>query len=258
MILRMGQSESKIEGGAGATYFLHGEDASAALAKAEKKDQYLAKIAENSINSRARSEFSYMPFAESKALETYVADSPPFPRGQIIYMMPSADAGFPHTRGDSVICIPAYFPEAKLAHLLIHERIHLHQKKFPEKYEGFYKSRWGFTVNTYVIPERIQKIIRLNPDTIWGPIYIWRDTWIPFSVFEREDKPNMRECSTVWYNPKGGVLLKSMPPAWKEFFGDVSQAEHPNELSACYGADYEKYTDCEAAKRFYAFLASSF
>jgi hypothetical protein len=254
----MGQSESKIEADIAAPYFLHGAEASDALAKAETQDQYLTKIGANSINVRARSEFAYYPFAESKALETYVVDSPPFPRGQIVYMMPSADAGFPHTRGDSVICIPAYFPPTKLAQLLVHERIHLHQKQFSEKYGAFYKSQWGFTPNMYPIPEKIQKIIRLNPDTIKGPVYIWRDMWIPFSVFEREDRPNMRDCSTVWYNPKGGVLLKTMPPAWKEFFGDVSQAEHPNELSACYGADYEKYADCDAAKRFYAFLASSF
>ena len=243
----MGQSESRI-----VPLVPNVMSASDILADAEKKDGYLAAIQNNSINSRARSENVYAPFGDE--FSDVEQNDNQFPKGVIISMMPSADSGFPHTRGDNVICIPAYYPREKLKHLLIHERIHLAQKANRSAYDNFYKTQWGFKENHYAIPENILKLTRINPDTIGWPIYIWRDTWIPLCLFEREDKPSLRECSYCWYNPKGGVLLKKMPPAWRDFFGTVGQSEHPNELSACYGADYEDYKDVEAARLFYSFL----
>jgi hypothetical protein len=203
------------------------------------------------LNRRARETYVYAPY-KGAMLDVRQNDNQ-FPHGTIITMMPTADSGFPHTRGKDIICIPAYYPEERLQSLVIHERIHLDQKARRKDYENFYKKYWGFKENTYNIPENILKLVRINPDTIGWPTYIWRDTWIPLCLFQREDKPNMRECSYCWYNPIGGVLLKSMPPAWRDFFGDVGQSEHPNEISACYGADYEQY-QTEAAKLFYAFL----
>ena len=227
-----------------------------ALADAEAQDNYLAAIQASSINRRARENYVYQPMNSTfLSTDDYNSDRQ-FPKGRIITMMPSAEAGFPHTRGTDIICIPAYYPEDNMASLLIHERIHLHQKALRKEYANFYEKFWDFKPNIYPIPEDILSRMRINPDTIGWPIYIWKDTWIPLCLFEREDRPNMRECTYCWYNPKGGVLLKSTPPAWREFFGDMHQSEHLNELSACYGADFQKYylVQNKAATLFYTFL----
>lgn len=245
----MGQSESKPT-----ELYTNYENMTAhdALNEAEEQDGYLLAIQRSSVNRRARSSDDYRPFSD-KFLNVEHTDSQ-FPQGVIVEMMPSADSGFPHTRGKNIICIPAYYPKEKLPSLLIHERIHLDQKARRQAYDQFYKDKWSFKENVYPIPEDIQKLIRINPDTMNSPIYIWRDTWIPLCLFQREDRPSIRECSYCWYNPKGGVLLKSMPPAWRDFFGDVGQSEHPNELSACYGGHYDNYKNVKAAELFYAFL----
>lgn len=224
------------------------------LELAEQSDGYLKAIAKSDINRRARDESAYRPVKTDNSFLNIQYSDNQFPKGIIVPMMSSADGGLPHTRGANVICIPVYYPKERLEGLLLHERIHLHQKAYRNEYDIFYKKWWGFKKNTYIIPENIMKLIRINPDTLGWPIYIWRDTWIPLCLFEREDKPNLRDCSYCWYNPKGGVLLKSTPPAWREFFGGVGQSEHPNELAACYGADYDRYNSNEAAKLFYSFL----
>ena len=223
-----------------------------ALQRAEEMDKYLEAISKSDINRRAREGNNYTPMNSSFSIVP--AKDAQFPEGRIITMMPSADSGLPHTRGKDLICIPAYYPQERMEQLLLHERIHLHQKQHKAAYERFYKNYWDFKPNIYPLPESISRLLRLNPDTVGWPLYIWRDTWIPICLFQREDKPSLRECSYCWYNPKGGVLLKTMPPAWREFFGDVGQSEHPNELSACYGADFEKYNDVPAARVYYSFL----
>jgi len=244
----MGQTESKREN----LQQQSAKEPKKLLEEAEAHDGYLEAIEKNDINRRARETFVYAPYKGS--IFNINQNDNQFPQGIIITMMPSAEAGFPHTRGKNIICIPAYYPQERLPSLVIHERIHLDQKAHRIQYDNFYKTHWGFKENTYKIPENILNLVRINPDTIGWPTYIWRDTWIPICLFQREDKPNMRECSYCWYNPRGGVLLKSMPPAWRDFFGDVGQSEHPNELSACYGADYEHFQNNEAAKLFYSFL----
>jgi len=253
----MGQSESVLQDSFAnsSKFFLTGEEAENALNEAEKQDGYLSTIAANSINKKARENNSYRVASESVIKsDAELPQTNIFPDGRIITLMSSADAGLPHTRGKDIICIPAYFPKDRLQAMIVHERVHLHQKLIREQYKQFYKKEWQFTENNYNIPDSIRSRIRLNPDTIGWPMYIWRDTWIPLCLFEREDKPSLRECTYCWYNPKGGVLLKSMPPAWKEFFGDIGQSEHPNELTACYATEYEKYKGVEAATAFYSFL----
>lgn len=223
-----------------------------ALENAERIDHYLERIQESPINRKAREGYQYAPMVD-RFLDMPINDAQ-FPQGRILQMMPSADGGLPHTRGKDLICIPAYYPPSRLATLLTHERIHLHQKQHRDAYNRFYIKAWGFKPNIYTIPDDIAKRIRLNPDTVGWPHYIWRDTWIPLCLFERDDAPSLRDCSYCWYNPKGGVLLKTMPPAWHSFFGDVSQVEHPNELSACYGATFDVYQTVPAAKLYSSFL----
>ena len=228
------------------------------LANAEAIDGYWAAISKDPVNSLARDAYTYKEFVGETVLSTEDYDtSGIFPKGRIITMMPSAEAGFPHTRGKNVICIPAYFPEHAMPTVIVHELIHLHQKDMRIEYEEFYRKYWDFSpIDEKMIPENIRNRRRLNPDTIGWPTYIWRNTWIPLCLFEREDRPNMRDCKYCWYDPYKNILRYSAPPAWIEFFGNVDGTEHPNELSAYYGSEVEKYKTLpgSAARLFYAFL----
>ena len=63
--------------------------------------------------------------------------------------------------------------------------------------------------------------------------YAWENRWVPLPLFEREDRPDLRECSVHWWDQRTGELGKNPPPSFSSTFGHYHpQAEHPREVSA--------------------------
>ena len=153
---------------------------------------------------------------------------------QIIVMNPSAEGGLPHTRPPNIIAIPAHYPTHMLEETLRHERVHLHQRKFPLQWEARAIQDGWVKVEDGVIPSKLLARVRLNPDTIMAGFWAWDGIWVPLCLFLREDKPHMNETTIRWYNIKEGVTTVAVPASFTAKYGAVTDSamEHPYELWA--------------------------
>lgn len=142
--------------------------------------------------------------------------------------------GLPHTRAPNTIWLPydwSVSPNYK--ETLIHELIHIHQRKNPDFWKDLYGRKWDMVPFDGRLPAEIEARRRFNPDTVQAPLYIWRDEWIPVAVFLRPDAPHLREIRLLFVHKTGG--WQAVPPAeWTGFFGtaDASICEHPHEMAA--------------------------
>jgi hypothetical protein len=81
------------------------------------------------------------------------------------------EEGFPHTVIDTIILSRKYIrftnPMMLLVSTLIHEKVHIYQKKYPEEYRKYLKD------NNFIAVQNNNDNIRANPDTFYDPtIYI--------------------------------------------------------------------------------------
>jgi len=229
-------------------YILCNARASEALAYAEQKDNYIEECLDSRANARARMGTSYTPAklsdTEVGAMRTlfdeYRRHMPmriqrDIDYASIVFLMPSADTGFPHTRPDQLICFPqqATLPSMET---FLHELWHVHQRKYPDLWKRLYKNVWKFRpFPLEQIPAELREHMRINPDTMLDGPYCWRDTWVPLPIFQSPTQPRLGDCSIWFYNVGTRLWKKSAPVEWSAYFGNVlppTAHEHPNELSA--------------------------
>ena len=229
-------------------YILCNGRASEALNYAEQKDRYVETCLASPSNAHARIGTSYtlakLSDTDTNAIRTlfdeYRRHMPhrlqrDIDYVNIIFLMPSADTGFPHTRPDQLICFPQ---QATLPSLetFLHEMWHIHQRKYPALWRRLYKTVWQFRpASADQIPAELRKYMRINPDTMVDGPYCWRDTWIPLPIFQSPTQPRLGECSIWFYNVNTHVWRKTAPADWVAYFGNTlppTAHEHPNELSA--------------------------
>lgn len=120
------------------------------------------------------------------------------------------EEGYPHTRND-IIIIPLSLLNNKsnLINTLIHEKIHVYQKKYPEDINEYLKNN-GFT--KYKLRNTSNETVntRSNPDM---------DEWI------YKDKNGNIMMAEYYTNPKSIMDVKTIPI-------DSSKYEHPFEFMA--------------------------
>ena len=151
---------------------------------------------------------------------------------RIIWMAPSAEAGMPHTRAPDLVCLPAYYPTEQLAKTILHESIHVDQRKNPMKWVRWCISQGWTIVRDQDIPERWRRRCRLNPDTMAYRFWAYQNRWVPLPLFEREDKPQLRQIQVKWWDRQTGMLLEDPPIALRSFLHGVGNPEHPFEIAA--------------------------
>lgn len=159
----------------------------------------------------------------------------------ILTMPISCENGMPHTRAEDVIAMPEGFSKDKWAKTIEHEKIHLNQRKDFNNWKKFYKLHWNYDVYENPptnMPESLVKMKRANPDTCFAPYACWNNIWWSVPVYKSLTNLNFRSCPVKWWNQKENKIYDNPPQEWVDFFGeDVSQAEHPNEISAVYIAN---------------------
>jgi hypothetical protein len=199
-----------------------------ALAAAEQIDQYRTKCKESPLNFLARKGQTYSPWMD-QTLSSYQQ-----PGEEIIVMNPTAEGGLPHTRPPNIIAIPAYHPPHMLEETLRHERVHLHQRKFPRTWEARAVQDGWVKIDESRIPTKLLERTRLNPDTVWAGYWAWEGTWVPLCLFLREDRPNMKETTLRWYNIKDETSSVAIPSSFTKKYGALNESamEHPFELWA--------------------------
>ena len=242
----MGASSSHLIDGHLSFSVLTRESAAEALTVAETHDNYLEDCDYSEINRFARKGTIYSPItlADSQIVELQrhisrisVPHILTTSTGhvKVAVLMPSADGGMPHTRPNSIICFP-HSAHPIQPTTLVHELWHIHQRKFPQLWKKIYTDVWGFTpFSEKHLPVELAKYVRINPDTMAEPFYIWRNRWIPIVTFAQPQNPYVRETVVWFYNMNTGSYSRILPDDMAAFFSGSLPAgayEHPNELSA--------------------------
>lgn len=223
---------------------IHTIDAKSApsiLSKWETEDSYYSGMNSSiagELNMKARGN-PYLQTNEASARIEYVDFPFPFPLEgpiQLVYLTPSSDAGLPHTRGKTGIAMPVFLLWDPSKKTMEHELVHLSQKQFSDKWFNFYKEIWDFRKATeeefLSIPLKLRSRRRINPDTLGSPYMVWKDRYIPLSVFTNEIKPDLRFCKRGFWDLKMTQWTWEEPSGWIKLFGTGFNDEHPNEIAA--------------------------
>lgn len=196
------------------------------LQRAESIDHFQEKVAADPLNKLARQHLFYGPARSTEVPQTWFSS-------EIITMHPTAEAGLPHTRPPNIICLPEWFPEEKKKETLLHEYVHLDQRNRPDIWNKKFRQDGWNRILEQEIPERWLARCRLNPDTIDQRFWAWEDRYVPLPLYEREDKPDLRQVVVQWYDMKTGARQPEPPRRFSERYGSYpSQPEHPRELAA--------------------------
>lgn len=200
---------------------------------AEKYDGYQEMCKRSVVNSLARARCSYTVWNDQSlafTAKSILAN----PSVDVVILNPSADGGMPHTRGLSLICIPAYHSASALEETLQHEMVHLGQKKESALWKMKLELEGWKAVDETVIPDIWLRRCRLNPDTCGARFFAWEGRHVPLPLFVREDKPDLRDIVVRWYDIVDGLVKSSVPTSFSRKYGDlpISSMEHPYELFA--------------------------
>ena len=197
------------------------------LRKAESIDHFEEKVHNDPLNALARKSLFYGPAVSSSQPEPWSLGT------EIITMHPTAEAGLPHTRPPNLICMPQWFPEERKQQILLHEYVHIDQRKRRSLWDTYFEKEGWTPILESELPERMVRRCRMNPDTIDSRFWAWEGQHVPLPLFEREDKPELRQVTVQWYDMKSGIRQPQAPRRFVERYGSFpSQPEHPRELSA--------------------------
>jgi hypothetical protein len=219
-----------------------------ALDEAEARDEYIETVQESPHNRRAREPYVEWTPIEAPGVWPVLLSNIIFPKWsdnleiKIICAPDRAEGGMPHTRPGGLICIPHNYSHNLFEKMIIHELVHILQRRYYDSFMKFMRDHWDFRLVTrdefQRLPEALLIRRRINPDTFACPFLIWRDEWIPIIVFNNHTAgPRLTSTYIVWWNTKSKMGINIMPTEWNDFFGKVSQAEHPFEIAAWYLSD---------------------
>ncbi len=155
----------------------------------------------------------------------------------------SCEDGLPHTsNGNTIRMTESVWKNPGKDSTLVHERIHISQRRNPEKWTSFYKKYWNYDLPTspptstpaYLIARQ-----RGNPDTADTPWVCWNKRYWFFPLYTSLENPSIRNTETYVWDSFTGQVSEEPPKEWKSQFCTSSgecpvQWEHPHELSAEY------------------------
>jgi len=181
--------------------------------------------------------FSFLHFFSTPYDECTIEERIVTHDGVIEIVNAQCKEGMPHTTDADTIRMTreAYTSEQKDS-TLVHERVHLSQKRNPEAWKSFYKQYWKYDLSLtppLEMPEIYARMLRPNPDTSDSPWVTWENRYV---FFPNSFNGTLKHAKVVVWD---SIVNKEVPiPAkWKEFFCSSegrcpSQYEHPHELSA--------------------------
>jgi hypothetical protein len=143
---------------------------------------------------------------------------------------------FPHTHHD-IIFIPMKLINMNLNNRMtfVHEKVHIHQKQFPQLYENLYKHYWHFKKIDNGLVADLPFKLRSNPDVLennW--LFTYKGANIIMLVKYRDNAKNITDVDYIGYNidTKDYKPLKDIPQ-YTDFFGTFNlNYYHPYEIIA--------------------------
>lgn len=149
--------------------------------------------------------------------------------------------GLPHTTGPNTIRMTeTALHDPRAASTLVHERVHLDQKRNRSSWYEFYKTAWEYTISALPppgLPYKYQYDLRPNPDTSDAPWAIWRNRYLFFPNYGPQR--TLKEAIVQVFDLQERKLIEA-PSEWRAAFcsGNTCphQFEHPHEIAAEYVA----------------------
>lgn len=179
----------------------------------------------------------------------------PTEHGTIELVDDACQEGLPHTTdAHTVRMTQTVYDSTRREEILVHERIHLAQKRDPQKWEAFYKDAWQYELFSHPppdLPAELRSALRPNPDTSSKPWALWRGRYLFFPTFR--DPPTLRGAKVMVWDTEQKEIVE-IPTEWKRAFcGDScpNQLEHPHEIAAEYRT---LGSSSPAASRFFRWL----
>lgn len=145
--------------------------------------------------------------------------------------------GLPHTTdSNTIIMTESIWNSNNKETILKHERVHLDQKRNPQKWYEYYKREWDYECYKQPplgIPNEYINKLRPNPDTTDSPWAIWRNRWVFFPIFNETN--TLKNADIIVWDLQTQKRV-NIPDEWKNKFcknGECpNQYEHPHEISA--------------------------
>lgn len=151
---------------------------------------------------------------------------------KIAKVHPKTEWGAPFTMGDTIFLSEDFFKEASQQNkwrTLVHEKLHVFQRRYPHEVGLLYRDRWGFTFNVGIRNLHKDIPLRGNPD-IDGLIY-GKSQYMIAQRYTTEKPQSIYDSEPVKIRISDGKVSKLTHddlgmPKW------VGQIEHPNEIMA--------------------------
>ncbi len=205
------------------------------LEQAEFQDRYRQRCETNEFNSLARRNqyyFSIDDLSTRSAIMIRAQDFEITQDANIVLLHPSADSGMPHTRPGNIICFSSETNINRITNTLLHEGMHLEQRKNPELWKSYHIKQGWWPIPASYIPSRWVERCRINPDTLDLPFWSWQNNYVPLPIFSNEARPTLTDCDIRWFDLRNQTLLRETPESFIKRYGTIEQPEHPNETSA--------------------------
>ena len=131
----------------------------------------------------------------------------PTNNGVIEIVNSTCKEGLPHTTDSETIRMTdALWNSPRKDEILVHERIHLDQKRAPHLWEEFYRDVWNYKISANPPPElppSIVRNLRPNPDTPDKPWATWRRRYVFFPVYGgRDEDLDCGSCQDLGHGDK--------------------------------------------------------
>lgn len=144
--------------------------------------------------------------------------------------------GLPHTTTMNTIRMTeSVWNSDRRETILVHERVHLDQKRRPREWEEFYRSVWNYELLTSPPAGLPSTEIRPNPDTVGKPWALWRGRYLFYPQYGSER--TLRNAPVRVWDVRAKQYV-DIPPEWRSEFchGEACphQYEHPHEIAAEY------------------------
>jgi hypothetical protein len=209
------------------------------LDEIESIDGYRNACLSNPANATARRGHQYTLFDLSPESETAIrraCNSVEMLKDvMIVVLHPSADNGFPHTRPLDCVCIHPAIVQKNLKETLIHESIHIHQRRNPSLWDSVCrKEGWE---PCRAVPPRWVEQCRINPDTMLCPFWAWEGFHVPLPLFRSKTPSGLGDVTVQWWDRRMGSLFKEPPMSFQNRYGANPQPEHPFEVLAVEAAN---------------------